>query len=127
MEGHGAKTNYDIPQEDQDKHLGMGVGNDISQALDSKPHKHQVRERVDQLGAVKGDVVILECSVSIVVMGDTLASNIVDKHEIVPLHTNSASRSASPRTPRGIPDRGSGRLMPLPWMLSSQPMGCRAV
>lgn len=38
----------------------MGVGEHIPQALDPEPHEDQVGERVDDLGAVEANVIILE-------------------------------------------------------------------
>jgi len=56
---HGPQPDDHVPQEDEDKDVRVAVGDDISQALEPEPHKHQVRERVDRLGAVEGDVVVL--------------------------------------------------------------------
>jgi hypothetical protein len=60
VEGHGPQADYDVAEEGEDKNPRVTVGEHIAQALDPKPHKDQVGERVDDLGAVEADVVILE-------------------------------------------------------------------
>jgi hypothetical protein len=65
VEGHGAKTNYYIPQVDQDEDGRVRILNDIAQALDTKPHKDEIGEGIDHLGAVERDVVILEHSIGL--------------------------------------------------------------
>lgn len=60
MKRHRAQADYDVAQIHQDEHPGVGIRNDIPQALDPEPHKDEVCQRVDHLGAVEGDVVILE-------------------------------------------------------------------
>lgn len=59
VERHGPQPDDHVPQKDDDEDPRMGVGKDIPQALEPEPHKHHVGERVDRLGAVEGDVVIL--------------------------------------------------------------------
>jgi hypothetical protein len=59
VKGHGAKADDEVAKVDEDEHLGVGVGHDIAEALVSEPHEHQVGERVDYLGTVVRDVVVL--------------------------------------------------------------------
>lgn len=60
MKGHRPQADYDIAEEGQDKNPLMSVGEHIPQALNPEPHEDQVGNRVDDLGAVETDVVILE-------------------------------------------------------------------
>lgn len=59
VEGHGAQADDQIAQQDEDGDARVAVGDHIPQAPEAEPHEDQVGERVDQFGAVEGNVVVL--------------------------------------------------------------------
>lgn len=65
MKRHRAKANHDITQKYEDKHLRVAIPDHIVKALETKPHKYKVCEGINELSAVKRNVVILLCTVSI--------------------------------------------------------------
>lgn len=59
MECHRSGTHNQVANIGQDEDRLLRVHDAISNSLEAEPHKHNVSRRVDQLGAVHGNVVVL--------------------------------------------------------------------
>lgn len=59
VECHRPSTNNHVPKIRQDEDRRLGVPDAVLDALEAEPHEHHISRRVDQLGAVHGDVVVL--------------------------------------------------------------------
>lgn len=68
MERHRAKADHHVANIGQEKDGRVVILEDISDSLDTKPHKHQVGQCVDQLGTVICDVIVL-CKIMMSLLG----------------------------------------------------------
>ena len=60
MEQHASDTDRKVAQESYQKNTRMTITDAARDPLVGKKHKHQIRQRVDNLSRVDGGIIILE-------------------------------------------------------------------
>jgi hypothetical protein len=60
VETHAADTDRKVAQESDQKDMRMAITDAARDPLVGKEHKHQIRQRVDNLGGIDGGIVVLK-------------------------------------------------------------------